>query len=58
MGLISRIQSGVVPWAQVVAVSSAVLLGVFLIFGAGFAGSEVLHNAAHDVRHGMAFPCH
>jgi cobalt transporter subunit CbtB len=36
----------------------AVLLGVGLIYGAGFAGSSVLHDAAHDSRHSFAFPCH
>lgn len=36
----------------------AMLLGGFIIAGVGFAGSEVLHNAAHDSRHSFAFPCH
>ena len=36
----------------------ALVFGVFLILGAGFAGSETLHNAAHDSRHSFAFPCH
>ena len=34
------------------------LLGVFLLFGTGFAQPDVLHNAAHDARHAFAFPCH
>jgi cobalt transporter subunit CbtB len=34
------------------------LLGVFILFGVGFAGSATLHNAAHDARHAFAFPCH
>jgi cobalt transporter subunit CbtB len=34
------------------------LLGAALIFCAGFAPMEVLHNAAHDARHSAAFPCH
>jgi cobalt transporter subunit CbtB len=37
---------------------SAILLGLALVLGAGFAGSSVLHNAAHDGRHAFAFPCH
>ena len=37
---------------------SALLLGAFLVFGAGFAGSDTLHNAAHNSRHSFAFPCH
>jgi Probable cobalt transporter subunit (CbtB) len=32
---------------------SAVLLGVI-----GFAPIEVVHNAANDTRHAVAFPCH
>ncbi|UCH74207.1 MAG: CbtB-domain containing protein [Rhodospirillales bacterium] len=31
-------------------------LGVFLLFAAGFA--QVSHDAAHDSRHSVAFPCH
>jgi len=37
---------------------SALLLGAFFILGVGFAGSEIIHNAAHDTRHSLAFPCH
>lgn len=36
----------------------AVLLGSFLLLGTGFAHSDLLHDAAHDVRHGFTFPCH
>jgi cobalt transporter subunit CbtB len=36
----------------------ALLLGTFLLFGAGFAPLPALHEAAHDARHGFAFPCH
>jgi cobalt transporter subunit CbtB len=32
--------------------------GIFLIGTAGFAQSEIAHNAAHDSRHAIAFPCH
>jgi cobalt transporter subunit CbtB len=34
------------------------LLGTFFLFGVAFAQPDVLHNAAHDVRHSVAFPCH
>ncbi len=37
---------------------SAIVLGVFFIYGVGFAGAEIIHNAAHDGRHSLAFPCH
>jgi cobalt transporter subunit CbtB len=37
---------------------AAAFLGLFLIFGVGFAGPSAIHNAAHDARHVHAFPCH
>jgi cobalt transporter subunit CbtB len=43
--------------ALIAAVMAAVL-GVFVIWGIGFAPIGALHNAAHDTRHSMAFPCH
>ena len=36
----------------------ALLLGLGLIFLTGFAYPEFIHNAAHDTRHGLSFPCH
>jgi len=33
-------------------------LGVSLLFTAGFANSAVMHDAAHDTRHSVGFPCH
>jgi cobalt transporter subunit CbtB len=36
----------------------AALLGLFVVWGAGFAGAEMVHNAAHDARHANGFPCH
>jgi cobalt transporter subunit CbtB len=33
-------------------------VGLALLAGAGFAGSDRLHNAAHDTRHAIGFPCH
>jgi len=36
----------------------AALLGIFIIGGVGFSHIEAVHNAAHDYRHSMAFPCH
>jgi len=32
--------------------------GLLLVFFTGFAQSEVLHDAAHDTRHALSFPCH
>lgn len=51
MGIVSP-QVGVAPLAL------AALLGVFIIGFVGFSHMEVVHNAGHDYRHSMAFPCH
>ena len=34
------------------------ILGIALVLVIGFAGSETLHDAAHDLRHSSGFPCH
>lgn len=39
-------------------IALAALLGIFLVAGTGFAHTEAVHNAAHDTRHSLAFPCH
>ncbi len=36
----------------------ALLFGGFLVLGVGFAHSATIHDAAHDGRHALAFPCH
>jgi cobalt transporter subunit CbtB len=36
----------------------AMSLGLFIVGVVGFSHIDVLHNAAHDVRHSNAFPCH
>ena len=36
----------------------AILFGLALLYGTGIAGADMLHNAAHDARHGLTFPCH
>lgn len=46
------------PASRALAVSFAALLGVFVIGGVGFSHISAMHNAAHDVRHATAFPCH
>jgi len=44
--------------AQVMAAVAAGLLGLVLVWGVGFAGPAAVHNAAHDSRHALVFPCH
>ena len=36
----------------------ALAIGGLIVFAAGFAQSQALHDAAHDVRHSTGFPCH
>lgn len=36
----------------------AFTLGAVLVFLTGFSYSSAVHNAAHDTRHSLAFPCH
>ena len=44
--------------AALIAAAMAALLGALVIWGVGFSPIAALHNAAHDTRHSMAFPCH
>ncbi len=37
---------------------AAAALGVAILYVVGFAGSHTIHEAAHDTRHSMNFPCH
>jgi len=50
--------AGWVMSGEAIGAFSALLLGVFMVFMVGFAGAEVLHEAAHNTRHSIAFPCH
>jgi len=44
--------------ARIPAVAFAMILGVAVVYGVGFAPIEAVHNAVHDGRHVFAFPCH
>ena len=46
------------PNTDILAIALAALMGVGLIFVAGFANSATIHDAAHDQRHAIGFPCH
>lgn len=37
---------------------TVVLLGGVMLYIAGFMGTAEMHNAAHDMRHTIGFPCH
>lgn len=40
------------------AAALALFVGVALVFTAGFSHSATMHNAGHDTRHALSFPCH
>jgi cobalt transporter subunit CbtB len=44
--------------SRVMQLALAALLGIFVVGFVGFSHIEAAHNAAHDYRHSMAFPCH
>ncbi|HZJ12533.1 MAG TPA: CbtB domain-containing protein [Methyloceanibacter sp.] len=44
--------------SRVIPIFAAALLGIFIVGGVGFSHIEAVHNAAHDYRHSMSFPCH
>lgn len=61
MPITTAINEAVVTSTQtqrLVAAISAAVLGICLVYFAGFSHIEAVHNAAHDTRHSAAFPCH
>ena len=51
----SAAKSGTSSLMQIVFVA---LIGATIVFVAGLAHSQTLHDAAHDMRHATGFPCH
>jgi cobalt transporter subunit CbtB len=43
---------------RIVAGFMALFVGSALLYGVAFAQDARLHNAAHDTRHAVGFPCH
>lgn len=50
-----KVRTGVSILAQNV---SAAVFGLLIVYAVGFLPMEAAHNAAHDTRHSLAFPCH
>jgi len=44
--------------SEIIQISGAILLGLVLMFGVGFAQARFAHDIAHDSRHSVSFPCH
>ena len=52
-------RSPAVPQSRLMALCAAVFLaGAMFTFLTGFVQTSAAHNAAHDTRHSLAFPCH
>jgi len=51
-------QTHVLDSSRIAPAIAALMVGAFLVLGAGFSHSSTVHNAAHDARHAFAFPCH
>jgi cobalt transporter subunit CbtB len=43
---------------RLVAALLAFIFGVGLVYTTGFSHPSTIHNAAHDTRHALSFPCH
>lgn len=51
--------SQAVPAAGTLAASAiAFFIGLSFVFIVGFSHLDAVHNAAHDTRHSLSFPCH
>ncbi len=44
--------------ARIISAVVAIALGMTILSVVGFAPSDFIHAAAHDVRHSAGFPCH
>lgn len=55
---VSSLQPSLPRTEVLVAAGVAAVLGVIILFGVGFAGPDLVHNAAHDTRHSINAPCH
>lgn len=51
-------QQAVSETSTMVQMLGACLFGALILFAVGFMPMDAVHNAAHDTRHTLAFPCH
>jgi len=51
-------QQAVSETSTMVQTLGACLFGALILFVVGFMPMDAAHNAAHDTRHTLAFPCH
>jgi cobalt transporter subunit CbtB len=48
----TNIKTGLLP------IVFTAVFGMTMVFVTGFAHSQTVHDAAHDMRHSTGFPCH
>jgi cobalt transporter subunit CbtB len=53
-----RISTSLTLSQRMAAGLSVMAFGLFLVVGVGLSHADKLHNAAHDTRHSIGFPCH
>ncbi|MBM3582070.1 MAG: CbtB-domain containing protein [Alphaproteobacteria bacterium] len=53
-----RVVAGSTTISKPIQLAGAFLFGMVMLFGAGFVQTAEVHNAAHDARHAIGFPCH
>ena len=58
MATVSNVASQAPSRTHLLSLALAGFLGIFIVGLVGFSQMEVAHNAGHDYRHSMAFPCH
>lgn len=51
-------QTAVKSDTSLLSIAFVALLGMTVLFTAGFASSAALHDSAHDTRHAIGFACH
>jgi cobalt transporter subunit CbtB len=44
--------------ARALSLAAIAILGAILVGGVGFSNIPAIHDATHDVRHTLSFPCH
>ena len=54
----STLKTATIARTDIASIALVFLMGATMVFMAGFAQSQTLHDAAHDVRHAAGFPCH
>ncbi len=54
----TEITSNALSLKETQAILAAIALGLILVVATNFAPISAAHNAAHDTRHSLGFPCH